>query len=338
MPPPSASPLLERLQGYQLTQMVYVAVTLGLPDLVADHPQSIDALAHHVHAHAPSLRRLLRALVAQGLFTEDDTHRYGLSGDGQLLRADVPGSVRPFVACYGEPWWWQSWGALLHGVRSGQTPFDGVHGTGFFDYLDQHGEARALFQANMSAMTGGDAQAVVDTRAFASTRVLVDLGAGHGALTTAVLRAHPEIRAIVFDQPDVLEGARAALDAAGVLPRCTLAGGSLFESVPAVGDTYVLKDILHDWTDGQALQILQVCRRAMPRRSRLLVIERLIGPDAPAAALVDVTMMVLTGGRERTVDEYTELLTLAGFEVQGVTATAGISSLVEAVPSPRHVD
>lgn len=316
--------------------MVYVAVTLGIPDLLAAGPQSVESLASTVRAHPPSLHRVLRALAAQGLMAEDDARRFTLTDEGQALRADVPDSVRPFVACYGEPWWWQSWGALLHGVRTGQTPFDGVHGLGFFDYLDQHDDARTLFQANMSAMTGDETPALVATGAFAGTRVLVDLGGGHGALTAAVLQAEADARAIVFDRPEVMDGATAALDAAGVRDRCELVSGSVFDAAPKGGDTYVLKDILHDWDDAQALRILQVCRRAMPREARLLVIERLLDAAPASATLVDVTMFVLTGGRERTTEEYRQLFAAAGLSLRSVTAASPSTAILEA--SHLHVE
>ncbi|MFN8547113.1 MAG: methyltransferase [Candidatus Eisenbacteria bacterium] len=223
---------------------------------------------------------------------------------------------------------------MLHSVQTGETAFDSIHGMGLFDYLRQSPEATEIFHANMTAMTVQEAQAVVAAYDFSNTRVLVDVGGGHRALANAILRAHPQLHALVFDQPSVIEGTRIRLESAGVLDRCAVRGGSFFDSVPAGGDTYTLKDILHDWDDDASLAILRNCRRSMSSSARLLVIERVIpvGNDPMIGKLIDIGMLVLTGGQERTEAEYRALLEAAGFRQSAIVAAGEGTSVVETIP------
>lgn len=333
-PHPALRKRLKQMLSYNLTQMIYVAVKLGIPDRLTQGPQTADELAAAVGAHPRSLYRLLRALASQGLFAEHQDGRFRLTPVAELLRSDRPGSLRPFALCYGEVWWWNTWGHLLHSVQTGQTAFDHLNGQGLFAYLAREAEAAAIFNANMTAMTTAEAQAVMAAYDFASAQLVVDVGGGHAALVAAILKAHVQLRAVAFDQPAVIEGARGPLVAAGVADRCELMGGSFFESVPEGGDVYTLKDILHDWDDRQATTILRQCRAAMRPEARLLVIERIIPPgnDAAVGKLVDISMMVLTGGQERTEAEYRALLGASGFRLERVFASDAEISVIEAMP------
>lgn len=326
---------LARLLAYQTTPLIAVVISLGVPERLAAGPQSAEALAAATGAHAPSLGRVLRALAAHGLVGEDAAGRFALTDAGQRLRPDVPGSVAPFAASYAEPWWWNAWAALGHSVRTGEPAFDHVHGCGLFEFLDRDPDARARFHANMSATTAAQTPAVVAALDLDDARQVVDVGAGYGALTAALLTAHPALRATLVDRHETIAGARVALAGAGVLDRCTLVTGDLFGTLPAAGDLYLLKDILHDWDDQRAIAILRGCRAAIAATGRLVVIERLLDrPDqAASAALVDVTMLVMTGGRERTGAEYGALLAAAGFDRPRVTHTTGTASLIEARPA-----
>ena len=242
--------------GYRTTQMVYVAARLGVADRLAGGPMTAEQLAEAVDAHAPSLLRLLRALASLGVFAQDAEGRFGLTPSAALLRSDVEGSLRSFALTYGEPWSWLSWGNLFDCVRTGETAFDRQHGKGFFEYMAEHPEAAEVFNANLSAMTSAQAEAIVAAYDFSRTRLLVDVGGGHGALVSAVLRAQPAARAVLLDAASVIEDAGSQLERAGVAERCGLLAGDFFESVPAGGDTYVLKDIVHDWDDERAASAL----------------------------------------------------------------------------------
>jgi len=326
---------LRNLLNYNTTQMVYVAAKLGIADRLADGPLRAAELAHVVGAHPRALYRLLRALTHVGVFAEDAEHRFCLTPMAELLRADAPGSLRAFALSYGESWWWSPWGRLLDTVRTGTTAFDQVMGQGFFEYLQQHPDAAAIFNANMTSMTERDVPEVVTTYDFSGKGLLVDVGGGHGALVSAILQAGAREEAILFDRPEVARGAPARLAAAGVADRCRVVEGSFFESVPEGGDTYTLKDIIHDWDDARAVAILRNCKRAMARDARLLLIERVLPADGEAAVgkMVDITMMVLTGGMERTEDEYRALLEQAGFTLRRVVFTHSAASVLEAVPA-----
>jgi hypothetical protein len=323
---------LSHMLTYNLTQMIYVIVKLGIPDVLAAKSMHVDDLAASVKVHPRSLHRVLRALASQGVFTEESPGHFALTPLSELLRSDIPDSLRPFALSYGEPWWWNAWGNLLHSVQTGETAFDSVFGMGFFEYLNQAPDAASIFNANMTAMTVQEGQAVVMAYDFSLIGTLVDIGGGHGELVSAILQAYPQVHAVVFDQPSVIEGTRLRLEVAGLDERCEIKGGSFFESIPKGGDIYTLKDILHDWDDEQAIAILRNCHRSMSTSAKLLIIERIIPPgnDHTIGKLIDISMLVLTGGRERTKAEYNSLLDAAGFHVTNIFSTNMDTSIIEA--------
>jgi hypothetical protein len=325
---------LRNLLNYNTTQMVYVVARLGIADLLADGPRSADDLAKATSVHARSLYRLLRALTHVGVFAEDDAHRFRLTPTAELLRTGTPGSLRAFALSYGEPWWWTPWGRLLDTVRTGRTAFDESMGQGFFEYLEQHPDAAAIFNGNMTSMTERELPEIVTTYDFSGPGLLVDVGGGHGAFLTAILQAGARATTMLFDRPTVIEGARANLAAAGVADRCTFVAGDFFDAVPVGGDTYTLKDIVHDWDDARAIAILRNCRRVMDAGAKLLVIERVLpaGGEPAVGKIIDITMMVQTGGMERTEAEYRALLEQSGFELRRVVFTHSSASVLEAVP------
>jgi hypothetical protein len=325
---------LSAMLSYNLTQMIYVAARLGIPDLLIDGPKTVDALAVAVDAHPSALYRLLRALAGVGIFAEDRLSNFALTPLAELLRSDVTGSFRPFVLSYGESWWWNAWGSLLHSIQTGETAFNYVHGRSLFEYLDQDAQAAKVFNANMTSMTTGEAQYIVAAYDFSGTRVLVDVGGGHGALTAAILKTYANIRAVLFDLPSLVAGARTWLDTRGIEDRCEVIGGNFFESIPQDGDTYLLKDVLHNWEDDQAVAILKKCHAFMPPSAKLLVIERIIPPgNTPSPGkLIDISMLVMTGGRERTEPEYRALLQMAAFRVQDILPSESGISIIVALP------
>jgi hypothetical protein len=322
------------IRGAVLTQLVYVVVKLGVPELLREGPRPTAALAAATGAEPGTLYRLLRALASLGILVEDEQRRFALAPAGELLRDGVPGSLRGSALFYGEPWCWQAFGGLLESVHSGTTPFVHVHGAGFFDYLARHADAAEAFHEHMLALTGQDAAAITAAYHFGGLGRIVDVGGGHGALLAAILRAHPGAQGVLFDRPSVVEGAREFLGAEGLADRCDLVGGSFFDDVPAGGDAYLLKDVLHDWEDEPAVAILRACRSAAGPAARLLVVERLIPPGAAPAPgkLTDVIMLVLTGGRERTEAEYRALLEAGGFALTRVVSTGSPMSILEARP------
>jgi SAM-dependent methyltransferase len=337
---PHASPaagLSQLLRGSLVTQLIHVAATLGVADSLRGGPKSCHELAASLRVDPDALYRVLRALASLGIFEETDPRRFALTAMAQPLRSDVPGSLRGSAMLYGERWWWQACGELLHSVRTGQPAFDHVHSKALFAYLDGAADAAATFNDHQTSMTRQDAAAVVSAYDFSEYARVVDVGCGHGALTAAILKACPRSTAILFDQPAVIEGARHRLHAEGVADRCTCIAGDFFESVPEGGDAYVLKDIVHDWDDDRAVAILRNCRRVMahtPVTTRVLVVEKVIPPgNAPfPGKLTDITMLLVTRGRERTAKEYEALLTGAGLALTRIVSTSSPASVIEAVP------
>jgi hypothetical protein len=328
--------VLRRLvNGYQVTQAIHVVAALGIADLLADGPRASGELATQTGAHAPSLHRVLRALAGVGVLHEGVDGRFALTPVGECLRSDAAEPVGGWASYVGAPSHWQAWGALLHAVRTGEHAFRAVHGTDVWEYRAQHPEEGAVFDRAMTAMTLRANQHLLEAYDFSSIRSVVDVGGGHGALVAALLVAHPHMRGVVLDQPHVVAQAPAVLEEAGVADRAEVVAGSFFDEVPAGADAYVLKAILHDWDDAEALRILRRCRAAIPRHGVLLVVERDLGApnEAPGAKLSDLNMMVGPGGRERTRDEFATLLADGGFALRATAPTPIALTVFEAQPA-----
>ena len=249
---PVASPAAvpsQLLRGLLVTQLIHVAAKLGVADLLRAGPKSSDELAAAVSVDPQALYGVLRALASLGIFVETRAGSFALTPLAEPLRSDLPGSLRGSAVLYGEPWWWQACGELLHSVRTGQPAFDRVHGKPLFDYLDSVADAAAVFNEHQTSMTRQDADAIVAAYDFTEYATVVDVGGGHGALASAILRASPRTTVVLFDQPTVVAGAPERLRSAGVIDHFTCVAGDFFESVPAGGSAYVLKDIVHDWDD-----------------------------------------------------------------------------------------
>jgi hypothetical protein len=323
-------------RGYQLSQALYVAAKLGVADVLSSQPLAAEAIADAVGARAPQLRRVLRALVAAGVFCELEDGRFASNEEAATLRADAPGGMRDVVVSFGEEMY-RSFGELLHTVRTGETAFDSVYGSPLFEYYAANPEVEARAAARMLARTLPAAREFAASGTLRGVRTLVDVGGGSGTLIAQVLRGHPEIAGVLVERPGMLELARVHLADEGVAERCELVAGDFFASVPAGGDVYVLKSILHDWDDERSVAILRTCLAAMDQAARLVIIELIlperIAPSAPAlsAALLDLIMLVYAGGRERTEAEFTQLLEQAGLRLDRSTALTAGQHVLEAV-------
>jgi hypothetical protein len=306
--------LARLVDGFRVTQTIHAGVELGIPDLLADGERAADDLAEASGADPATLYRLLRALASLGILHEEDGRRFSLTELGQSLRAGVPGSIRAWVRLNGREYMWRSWGNLANAVRAGENSFRALHGTDVWEWRADHPEESAIFDEAMRSLTDGVNAAVLAAYDFGRFGTVVDVGGGNGALLAALLAAHPHLRGILFDQPHVVSGAPPVLEAAQVVDRCEIVGGSFFSSVPEGGDAYVLKSIIHDWEDEECVAILRSCRSAMSEEAAVLVIERDLGApnENPAAKLSDLNMFVMPGGRERTLDEYATLFERAG--------------------------
>ena len=334
---PQAQPISPSMQMMQMLwpgpmalQAIHVAAKLGLADLVANSPKSIEELADATQTHGPSLARLLRALISLGIFVEDATGRYLQSALGDTLRSDHPDSIRPSAMMLGAHFFWKPIGALEETVRTGQPSFERLNGAAFFEYLAGHPDDAAVFNAAMSSSPAYLA-AIVGAYPFSKFERIVDVGGGHGLLLAAILSANPRLRGVLYDLPAVVAGT-SALRQQPVSRRAEIIGGDFFQEVPAQADAYILKGVIHDWNDEAALKILQNCRRAIRPDGTLLLAETVLTPSTDSSgALMDMLMMVLTSGRERTESEFRTLLQEAGFSMTQVIRDAGVS-IIESRP------
>jgi hypothetical protein len=314
------------LAAYQITQSIFVVTSLGLPDLLAEGPKSCDELAQSTGTDPRALRRVLRFLVGQGIFTEDSQGRLALAPLAEPLRADASGSARAQALIVGELWW-RAWGSLLYSVHTGKTAFEHAYGMPLYDYLGQHAHSAHLFSAVMAATTKRDADAITAAYDFSETKTIVDVGGARGTLLAAVLKAYPRARGILFDLPNAIDGARASLDGEGIGGRCDIVPGDFLQVIPRGGDAYIFKSVFTDWDDARSLLILKKCHRAMKGRARLLIIDPLNNPN------LDLSLLILTGGHVRAEPEYRNLLDSAGFKVTKIvpTQSAERHSIIEAV-------
>jgi O-methyltransferase domain/Dimerisation domain len=334
---PTRSPqqvLMQVPQGMWVAQCVATAARLGIADALAQsQPQGSTALARAVGADASALARLLRALASLGVLAEPLPQQYALTPVGELLRADVPGSMRDWLIAETDTPHWQAWGQLYEGVRSGRTVVPELFGMHIYEYYAAHQADLAFFSRAMGNVSALVAHGTVQHYDFSRARHIIDVGGADGGLLLAILDANPHVHGTVFDRPQVVEAARQAIEAKNYQARCHAVGGDFFQAVPRGGDLYLLKFILVDWKDAEALRILQNCRAAITPDGKLLVIEMTIPDDnnPSPGQLFDLNMLVMTGGQERTQSEYGALFAKAGFRLNRVVPTGSPFQVMEAV-------
>src|SRR5262245_44472409 len=314
---PAADELLRLIRGYWITQVIAVAAELRIPDLLDSGLHRVEDLAEATHCHALSLHRLLRALASLGLLDECDG-AFTLTSTGRMLESDNPDSLRT-LALWAGTLQWQAWGRLLDCVKSGQSADMVLEGTDSFRHMAP--ETADIFHNAMIEATRLIAEAVVTVYDFSVFKRLVDVCGGYAEMLVAVLRACPNLHAILLDRSHAVDGARKRLERAGVAHRCELMAGDFFVSIPGGADGYLLKSIIHDWSDERAQTILGRCRDVMRTDGKLVLVEQIM-PDRLERSPVhqemvrkDLTMLVMHGGRERTASEYRELLDSTKFSL-----------------------
>ena len=325
--------LLGLINGFQVTQAIHVASTLRIANHLKDGPLLAEELAPLTKCHAGALYRLLRALAAVGVFTEDESRRFALNPMGDCLRTDSTTPLSAWAEYVGSTYVWCAWAHLLHSIRTGENAFEHIHGKDIWSYRAERPEERAVFDRAMTELSRGGAEAVIDAYDFSAFRHVVDVGGGRGLMLAAILTAHRQMRGTLFDQAAVVADAKAVLEAHGVADRCRIQSGNFFHNVPEGGDAYVMRAVIHDWDDDEATAILKTCRRAMPETAKLILIEQIVGPanEMPATKFMDLNMLALPGGRERTREEFADLLAKSGFQLTRV-ALAGRLNVIEARP------
>jgi hypothetical protein len=339
---PAAAPSQEAAQrilqlgtGYIASSALQIATRLKIADRLAAAPRSVGELAAETGAQEDALYRVMRALASLGVFQEAEARRFSVTPAAELLRSDVPGSFYDMVLWLTDPFHFRTYAELTHSVHTGQPAVEKVEGVPVFEHLARDRALSDVFNNAMTAFSRTVIPAVLHEYDFTGINLLVDVAGGHGEILMSILRDYPSMRGVLFDVDHVIAGAKPRIAAAGLNDRCETATGDFFEAVPAGGDAYIMKHIIHDWDDDRALVILKNIRAAIEGRkhARLILIEAVIhgGNQPDVGKLIDLEMLVLPGGRERTAEEFRLLFSRAGFAMTRIVPTRSPLSVIEGV-------
>ncbi|MBL8149173.1 MAG: methyltransferase [Blastocatellia bacterium] len=331
--PPSVQ-MLQMITGYWLSQAIYVAAKLNIADLLKDEPKNVDQLAQATQSNSEFLYRILRALASVGIFDEFESKTFRLTPLAECLISNTPNSVRDVAVFSGEEQY-KAWGNILYSVKEGASAFQKTYGTSPFQYFVNHPEVSLLFDRSMSNVAHATHLAILAVYNFSNIETLVDVGGGKGALLKAILRANPHLKGVLFDLPHVVQDSFDEEADADLKGRFEAVGGNFFESVPSGYDAYILSTVIHDWDDESSIKILKKCREAMRDDSKLLLSEFVIPPGNQPffGKFLDLNMMIMTIGQERTEAEYKALYESAGFNLVRIIMTPSQTSIIEGVPA-----
>ena len=333
---PSPQAVLMRMaRGFWAAKALQVAAELGIANLVAQESKTAEELSKVLGVDSDALYRLLRALASEGIFKEGRDSRFENTPLSEAIRDDVPGSVRDYVINAPHDGSMLAWTKFMDVVKTGKASFEDVNGCDYYEYFRRHPDIGERFHKQMTVLSSQIISALVKSYDFSQFKTLIDVGGGQGIVLASILGKNPQMHGCLYEQSSVIEGAKTFLETRGVINRCDLISGDFLESIPESYDAYLLKHVLHDWGDEHALTILKKCRASIPKHGKLLIIEAVLGRDnAPhPAKWKDLLMMVLyQGARERTKQEFHNLIRESGFEPKQVIALPLLDSVVEAVP------
>ena len=315
-----------------VSRLVYTAASLRLADHLSNGPRSATELAAILGTNPRALHRFMRTLASFGILTQDQNEKFALTPLGDALKSDAPGAARSTILTMAGPWMWKAFAEFQYSVETGKTAMEQVFGMPLFDYLAQNPQEAAQFSEAMVGIHGAEPPAVAAAYDFSQFASIVDVGGATGNMLAHILARYPQPKGVLFDRPHVVTEAPALLRARGVVSRVSIVHGNFFESVPAGGDVYILSHIIHDWNEEQCLTILGHCRKAMKPGAKLLIIEFVLpeGNTPHLGKLLDMVMLAIPGGEERTAGEYKTLLAAAGLKMTRVIPTASDVSIVEA--------
>ena len=331
LPPPVQ--LMQMLFGFAASRAIGVSAELHIADLLKDGSKSAEELAQQTGVHARSLYRVLRACASIGVYSEDNEKKFSLTPLAEPLLSDTPGSLRAFAEMITCDWQFQTWAELPYSVKTGKPSFDKVHGKSSFDYFWSNEKAGKVFNDAMTSNSAFSSVAVVNAYNYSSISKLVDVGGGHGFLLASILSKNSNVKGVLYDTPAIVAEAKKLLNQHGVTERCEIEGGDFFESVPAGGDAYIMKHIIHDWNDEQCFTLLQNCRKAMTDGGKVLVVEMVVpeGNEPSPAKFLDLQMLQYLPGCERTEKEYRELFDKAGLKLTSIIPTMSPFSIIEGI-------
>jgi hypothetical protein len=326
--------MLQIISGFWVSRAVYVIAKLGIPDELKSGPKTVEELASATNTHAPSLYRILRALVSVGVLSSVEDGRFNQTPLSETLVTDAPGSLRWFAVSELGQEHYPAWGNLMHSVKTGEIAFDNFFGVDIWKYFQQNPEDAAVFNNSMTSVTAHTNEAITSLYDFSQFGTIVDVGGGHGGLITSILEKNPQVKGILFDAAEVIEGARPKIEAAGLADRLETVAGDFFKSVPEGGDAYIMKWIIHDWDDEKSNTILKNIRSRMQPTNKLILVDCVVPEthEPHFSKFIDLNMLVMTGGKERTEKEFAQILEAAGFKLVRVITTDVPHSIVEAQP------
>ncbi len=330
--PPAAQMLNMVIVGRVISHSIGVAARLDLATRIGGGTVTSEELARATDSNPDALYRVMRALASVGVFAESEQGSFRNTPLSDTLRADAPMLTRPLALLFGHEVHVQAWLGLDHSVKTGQGGFAHVHGAPAFVYAAEHPEVGAVFNDAMTAFSAADGPAIAGAYSFDGIDRLVDIGGGHGQLLATILGHNPGVSGVLFDLPHVVAGAGAVIEAAGMATRIEVVGGDFFQNVPE-GDAYLAKSVLHDWSDADAVRILQAIRRAARPGARLILAEAVLEPgnQPDVAKFMDLEMLVVAGGgRERTADQWAQVLRAGGFQLDRVLPTMSPLKVIEA--------
>lgn len=329
---PPAAQMMGMIAGFWISRAVWAAAELGLADRLAQ-PKSVAELAKEAQLHERSLYRLLRALASVGVFRERADGSFENTPLSWTLSDVAPDSVRALARSELGISHYPVWGEIMYSLKTGKPSFDKVYGMPVFEWFGKNPERAGIFNQSMSELTRVVEPAVLEAYDFGTCGTIVDVGGCFGSLLIAILNKYPSLKGIVYDAPSVVECAKPKIADAKLTDRLTVQGGDFWQSVPAGGDTYLMKHIIHDWNDEQCLTILRNCHKVMKPGSRVLVMDQVLtGPNEPSLGkFSDLIMLQLPGGLERTAEEHQSLLERAGFKFTRIVPTKSPVSVIEAV-------
>jgi hypothetical protein len=335
--PSPAELVLQQSIGYMSSMCLYTAAKLGIADLLASGPKPVSVLASLGQCHEDRLYRVLRALASTGIFKEVAPRQFALTPLSESMRSDAPESTLPLILWMADPLHFRNYAELPHTVKTGEITFDHIYGKPVFDYLPTDKEEAESFHNAMTTLSNMVIPAVLDAYDFSGIGTLLDVAGGHGGVLCAILKRYPHMRGMLFDLESVVEGARKNIAQHGLTDRCSVVSGDFFKAVPEGADAIVMKHIIHDWDDEQALLILKNCRKALAgkKNARILLVESVIPADNQPhlGKFIDIEMMVFPGGRERSEEEFRQLFSKAGLRLNRVVPTKAPLWVVEAVIS-----
>jgi SAM-dependent methyltransferase len=318
-----------------IPRLIQITARLGIADVLSKGPQTTAAIAKRVGVNPVSLGRMLRALSSIGVFAEGARGRYRLTPLARTLCSDRPDSLHNWARVANDLHIWKAFGDLHYAVETGNLPFEHVHGASLFGYLQKHPDQEREFSQAMASLSVTNNNAVTRAYPFGRFSRVVDVGGAHGHLLATILRRFRKLKGVLYDLPQVVAAAAQSgfVNAVEVRERCETRGGDFFETVPPGADAYLIKHVIHDWDDEKSVRLLSNCREAMAPGGRVLVVEHVIakGNGADLGKLMDIAMMTLTGGVERTAEEFRVLLARAGLRLRRVIPTTSPLSIVEAV-------